>query len=190
MAHLFLQGSSGMGKSSMLRKAFLYNKPDMSAIGGFCVQRLQKNGETVGFRAVDFKEDYPPLVRDFSKDLSGIFMYQRQWDMQPLVQLVKETSAHSYQCIILDEIGGIELVNDEFMLHLRLILSGKTSCVGVLKSTENMNRMRHHLKLGNEYLSLHQQLKHEIQNSGELITVTENNKQAVYHRLDEHIRKV
>lgn len=132
--HLFLEGPVKAGKSTFLRKNLhIYSE----FIGGFSCQRLWENGQPCGYRLVPADEQ--DLDAEFSPELAGIFTcHTRQLSMKDPsvfetlgVSLLKQ--AADKKLILLDEIGGSELLVPPFRQALYEVLDGPVPCIGVLK---------------------------------------------------------
>lgn len=134
--NLFLEGPIQTGKSTLLRKLL---KPYMAQIGGFTSQRLlNPEGKTIAFRIGPAAGT--PLTAPFSDKYDGIFRittdegnhlkYPEVFDNEGIKYL---TENHGKKLILLDEIGGVELLNEKFRKTLYEILDGNTPCIGVIK---------------------------------------------------------
>lgn len=132
--HLFLEGPVKTGKSTFLRNCLhIY----MDRIGGFSCQRLWQDGSPCGYRLTP--ADETALDAEFSPDLSGIFTcHTNQVSKKDPsvfetlgVSLLEE--AEKKDLILLDEIGGSELLVPDFRKTLYRILNGPVPCIGVLK---------------------------------------------------------
>ena len=173
---LFLQGRSGVGKSRLLRETL---DPYTEAVAGFTVQRLTLNGEVVGFRAVAIESGFPPGEAEYIQEMSGVFILRGQQNVPALEEAILRIEEESHKSrrklVLLDEIGGIELVSDIFMDTLNRLLSGGKPCCGVFKSHENLAHTASILKLGEEYAYRSKMLAARLEEAGELLTVTEQN---------------
>lgn len=136
--HLFLEGPIQMGKSTLLRELL---SPYKDMIGGFASQRmLNDEGRTIGYRIGP--ADSTTLTIHFSEGikLPGIFRiihedgtsekFPEAFDRYG-VSLLK--ASEGKKLILLDEIGGAELLSSEFSRTLYDTLAGDTPCIGVIK---------------------------------------------------------
>ena len=209
----FLQGPSGIGKSTILRKVFT---PCTASATGFVVQGLIENGENIAFRAVCLEDAYPPPQALYHPDLDGVFISRRRWmGFGALEQLMKQVRQKTKyvpsgrareevikgsaiwptdvckKLILLDEIGGIEMSSPVFMDSLEQILSGKIPCFGVFKSRENLSRASSNLSLSANYDELqeqHRRLESLICANGEILTVTEQNRNEICSYLQQRLQ--
>jgi nucleoside-triphosphatase len=167
---VFLQGPSKAGKSTLLRDVLM---PYRAHVAGFVVQRLMKNGEQIGFRAVQANGGLAPLEEEYAPGMDGIFILRGKKNESVLDETIVAVEAASHKpgskLILLDEIGGIELTSPVFMNALSRILSGGKPCIGVLKSRENLEHTTSMLRLENSYLDLRAKLEEQILSCGELL---------------------
>lgn len=132
--HLFLEGPVKTGKSTLLRQCI---EPYIEKTGGFSSQRLWQDGRPCGYRLVPAEN--LRLDQPYEPGLPGIFTYHHQsdWRKDPAVfetlgvQLLSNLS--DCELILLDEIGGSELLVPAFREKLYEVLSGPLPCIGVLK---------------------------------------------------------
>lgn len=142
--HLFLEGDSGVGKSTLIRKLIA---PHVDKLGGFSSQRLlDESGNTAAFRIVPANdlhlalpyEDTPDTIfRTISTDHRGQ-SFPEVFDSEG-VKLLNGSSGN--KLILLDEIGGLELKCPAFKGKLFEILSGDTPCIGVIKQLKKAASM-------------------------------------------------
>ena len=132
---LFLTGPSGCGKSSMIRRELgdLIHR----AGGFYTVRDRDETGAVRGFEIVS-ADGYGP--HDRFLDLTGerpridleIFSgagmgYLRRAPEQPFA--------------VLDEIGGVEVLNEPFMDELARYLGGSHPCIGVMKGAGQAGKL-------------------------------------------------
>ena len=124
---LFLTGPSGCGKSSMIRRE-LGNL--IHRAGGFCTCRDRDDSGIVRSFSIQSADGYGP--RDPFLDLSG---EQPRIDLEIFsgVGLDYLRRAQEQPFAVLDEIGGVELLDDQFMDGLARYLGGSHPCIGVMK---------------------------------------------------------
>ena len=133
--HLFLEGQVQAGKSTLIRKCL---EPYIDIVGGFSSQRIRgKDDRILGYRLVP-AEDFL-LDTDDAPDISGVFLYHNK-DINKKDPRVFETlgvdllsPTQNKQLILLDEIGGSELLVPEFKSELYDVLGGDIPCIGVIK---------------------------------------------------------
>jgi len=188
LPHIFLQGRSGVGKSSLLREIFM---PHIAVTRGFVVQRLTENGKKIGFRATSLENGFPPPTAEYAGQ-PGIFILRGEFFIHPLEEAVLRAERECRACkfVLLDEIGGVELRSSVFMESLERILSSGTPVAGVFKSRENLERASRTFGLERAYEGLHAELEARLRRGGELITVTEQDTCAVREQLKKFIMGV
>ncbi len=182
--NLFLQGRSGMGKSALLREVLA---PYSRMMAGFSAQRLIEDGERIGFRTAPFDDGYPPLETAYTGGLDGVFIIRGLRNVSALEEAIlraeQESRKPGRKLVLLDEIGGIELLSPIVMDALKKLLSGKTPCAGVFKSDENFERMAANLRLSEGCRAPRKELEALIEKTGRLITVTEQNREEIRDEL-------
>ena len=149
--NLFLTGSKGCGKSTSIATALGEN---LGSAGGFLtVRQLGADGDALAFW----------LRQPGSEDGQMIIDYSRQpYTMHPEVfetlglQLVEQ--AHNYDYVVLDEIGGFEILTDAFLDALMKLLQSDVPCIGVVKALGAATRMIQRLGLGDVYVQRSQAL--------------------------------
>lgn len=124
---LFLTGPSRYGKSSMIRREL---GELVHRAGGFCTCRSRDEQGTVRGFELHSADGYGP--RDLFLDLSGA---QPRIDLEIFdrVGLDYLRRATERPFAVLDEIGGVELLNDRFMNELARYLNDSHPCIGVMK---------------------------------------------------------
>lgn len=124
---LFLTGPSGCGKSTMIRREL---GELVHRAGGFTTVRdRDENGTIRGFEIMS-ADGYGP--RDRFLDLTP---EQPRIDLEVFsgvgVDYLHRAGERSFA--VLDEIGGVELLNESFMDELARYLQGDQPCIGVMK---------------------------------------------------------
>lgn len=141
---LFLKGDSGEGKTTLL---FQCLKPYRAVTGGFFSQRLvDENGDTAGFRLASAKEEWEPKGV-YREGLADVFLRRTKDGMVLFPQVFLSTGRKlltvngEEKFILMDEIGGAELLIPEFMEAVHDCLDGPKLCIGVIKSRKNYAAM-------------------------------------------------
>lgn len=136
--HLFLEGPIQMGKSTLLRELL---SPYKDMIGGFASQRmLNDDGRTIGYRIGPADSTTLTIPFTEGRDLPGVFRIIHEDGNSEKFPEIFDTcgielldAAKGKKLILLDEIGGAELLNTGFREALYDVLAGETPCIGVIK---------------------------------------------------------
>ena len=124
---LFLTGPSGCGKSSMIRREL---GERIHRAGGFVTPRERnENGTVIGFE-IRSADGYGPRDRflDMTQEKPRIDL-----EIFDGVGLDYLHRAPERSFAVLDEIGGVELLNESFVCELARYLRGTHPCIGVMK---------------------------------------------------------
>lgn len=186
--NLFLQGDSSIGKSFLLREIL----SDYTAnLDGFTVQRLYQDRKVVGFRAIILDGRFEPIDEEYNPEKSGTFIFSNKRDLSVLENMIKQVE---YNCknncrkiVLLDEIGGFEVVSETFQKSLYSILNSTKLCMGVLKSEDNLKRTLMKDSISNEYLACYKELIHKVTEKGQLYTMTQDNKNELRNILQQQL---
>lgn len=164
---LFLQGNSMIGKSTLIIDAI---QPFLSVTTGFMSQRLMTNGETRGFcltpielAASSITEYNPAKPNIFLENINGKWQRHEEVFRTAGVELLSDLAGK--QLVVLDEIGGMELLEESFRKKLYEVLSSGIPCIGVIKSYNNKARMQENVDIEQEYTILHRKLYSDIENN-------------------------
>jgi len=154
---LFLTGSSGVGKSTLLRQ-LLGDK--LVLAGGFVTERkLNENGVLLGYdimpaaaaagvdglegqRFLDYSVNPPKADNEVFRSFG--------------VQLVNE--AMYYPFAVLDEFGGYELLIPQFRNALGELLNSDIPCIGVIKGASSARELRRRFHFGDKFTAYTKQL--------------------------------
>lgn len=187
--NFFLQGDSGIGKSYLLQEVLTEYSP---VLAGFTVQRLYQGDDFMGFRACVFNGQFEGQKGEFQPGQAGIFISPDGRDLSVLEDAVLqvEISCKQRSCriVLLDEIGGIELISDRFMKSIHSILNSGKFCVGVLKSRSNLNRTLKNHGTDEDYLTRHGQLIQKITDDGQLYNMTDKNRDELRLELQRQLK--
>jgi len=140
MKHLFLEGPIQTGKSTLILEC-LREMQMLPRLGGFCsIRLLDEDGEAVAYRLsgpeTDFREE------SYAPDLPDVFLERRKeapikhLDVFDNAGLRLLADTRDRDLILLDEIGGIELLCERFRKRLYEVLDGNVPCLGVIKQNE------------------------------------------------------
>ena len=178
---LFLTGNSGEGKTTLL---FQCLKPYRAVTGGFFSQRLvSESGDTVGFRLASANEEWEPKIC-YQDGLTNIFLKRTKEGIVSFPEVFQKegrellTNHGDHKLILLDEIGGVELLIPEFMEAVYACLNGPKPCIGVIKSRNNFAMMM--ARNGGNSSAFH--LRDELEES---VRMSLRNQLLTYHRKDE-----
>lgn len=151
--HFFLEGPIQEGKSTLIRRLI---KEHLTNMGGFSSQRLFNDfGQTVGFRIVPAVEAMELTIK-YSPWLSDVFLYFDGGKTEKKTEVFAETAIRylkdgkGKKLILLDEIGGIELLIPEFREALYGILEEGVPCLGVLKLEQSNRNMCSNANINDE----------------------------------------
>lgn len=152
MKNLFLTGAVGCGKSTSIARALGEN---LSRAGGFLTVR-QRNEEG---RAVAYWLKRPDgsggqVIIDYSAKPYTMHLEVFE-DLG--IRLLEE--AKQYDFVILDEIGGFEVLSDAFLEALQKLLESDIPCIGVMKGEGPASKMIEKLGLGEVYLQRAESLR-------------------------------
>ena len=152
MKNLFLTGSVGCGKSTSIATALGNALPKA---GGFLTVRQKDDTE----RAIAYW-----LKRPDGRDGQIIIDYSAKPYTMHLevfeglgVRLIEEANQFDY--VILDEIGGFEVLSDAFLEALLKLLQSDIPCIGVMKCEGPASKMIQKLGLGDAYVQRAENLR-------------------------------
>ena len=155
MKKLFLTGSVGCGKSTAIHTALDELLPKA---GGFLtVRQRDDGGRAVAYYLTRPNGSPKRIIIDYS---------EKPYRMHPEVfetlgvQLLEQ--AHGARFVILDEIGGFEVLSDAFLDALYRLLDADVPIIGVMKGRGPASKMIEKLGLGEEYVRRAEQLRQRI----------------------------
>ena len=156
--HLFLTGVSGIGKTTIIRQAL---GSAAGYAGGFITERVtDSDGHAEGFdlypaaavighdgfdgqRFLDFSTTPPQKDNEVFRESAA--------------QMLRE--AEFYPFVMLDEIGGFEMLIPQYRNALADFLNLDLPIVGVLKGSESARELQHRFGLGDKYIMLTDNLR-------------------------------
>ncbi len=148
MRHLLLEGPSGVGKTTLLLNRLGSLRKEA---GGFVTQRMEDEaGVTRGFCLTAAKSADTSHI-PYREDRPGVFL--KCGEKVPAGKVFLSTgmellkNAEDCPFILLDEIGGVELLEPVFFFRLTELFSKNTPCIGVLKSTKNCAMLKQNIAL-------------------------------------------
>lgn len=187
-SRLFLTGPSGCGKSTMIRDEL---GDLVHRAGGFnTIRDRDENGNIRGFEILS---------------ADGYGLHERFMDLtgpEPVIDLEVFSGAGvdylrragERRFAVLDEIGGVELLNESFMDELARFLRGNQPCIGVMKGSGPAGKLVEFMGLSVRYELARRAMCEFLRSdpNTELIQVTgwddENARNAVRAWVAEHAK--
>ena len=167
--HLFLTGPSGIGKTTIIRQAL---GKAAGYAGGFITERVTDgDGRVEGF-------DLYPAAAMGHDGFDG----QRFLDLsttpprkdnevfrESAAQMLRE--AELYPFVMLDEIGGFEMLIPQFRNELAELLNSDAPIIGVIKGAENAEELRASFGLGEKFTMLTDNLRAVLANDEDTVVI-------------------
>lgn len=143
--NLFLTGSIGCGKSTSIANALGEKLPEA---GGFLtVRQRDECGRAVAYWLQRSDGSFRQCIIDYSA--KPCTMHMEVFENLG-VELLKQATQYDY--VVLDEIGGFEVLSDAFMEALMMLLRSGVPCIGVMKGEGPASKMIQKLGLGDAYV--------------------------------------
>lgn len=186
--HLLIEGPSGVGKSTLIlnRLGALRQRA-----GGFVTQRMvDETGETRGFCLTQAKKADTVNI-PYQKDRPGTFIRcETKLDsggvfLSTGMELLKNT--RDYPFILVDEIGGVELLEPIFFSRLTELFEKEIPCIGVLKSRQNCEQIMVNMNMPDLFIRKCGEFRRILQNNPEveIVRMNRRNIPEITCRIDE-----
>lgn len=181
--HLFLTGVSGIGKTTIIRQAL---GSAAGYAGGFITERVTDgDGRVEGF------DLYPAAAAIGHDGFDGLRFLDlgttpprkdNEVFRESAAQMLRE--AEFYPFVILDEIGGFEMLIPQFRNELAQLLNSDAPIIGVIKGAENAEELRASFGLGEKFTMLTDNLRAVLANDEDTVVIE------VKQRGDETARRI
>ena len=181
--HLFLTGVSGIGKTTIIRQAL---GSAAGYAGGFITERVADgDGSVEGF------DLYPAAAAIGHDGFDGLRFLDlgttpprkdNEVFRESAAQMLRE--AEYYPFVMLDEIGGFEMLIPQFRNELAQLLNSDAPIIGVIKGAENAEELRASFGLGEKFTMLTDNLRAVLANDEDTVVIE------VKQRGDETARRI
>uniref|UniRef100_A0A3B4CS53 AAA+ ATPase domain-containing protein n=2 Tax=Pygocentrus nattereri TaxID=42514 RepID=A0A3B4CS53_PYGNA len=135
LKHVFLTGSPGVGKTTLVQKVCESMVSGGVSVQGFYTEELRERGKRVGFDVVTLTGERGALSRVGNKALAGRCEYrvgQYVVDLSSFENLVLplfQNIGVGGSVFVIDEIGKMELFSQEFIRAVRQTLDSSTCSI-------------------------------------------------------------
>ncbi|HBV68230.1 MAG TPA: hypothetical protein DEF04_08635 [Clostridiales bacterium] len=94
--------------------------------------------------------------------------------------------------IVLDEIGGFELLTEQLREKFYELFSGNIPIIGVIKSNNNKFIMKKSVEIDDEYSTLYQKLCSDIENiyDGKILKADKNNMESIQQEIGAFLNEI
>ena len=188
MKNFFLEGDKFVGKSTLIQQVI---KDMKIPVDGFYVNRMiNEQQEIVGFELRSASE-LSLVQNEISERKEHCFIVNKNGEKRRDLtvfdgfgrKLLSKASI-SENIILLDEIGGVELLSDSFAEDLYQIFKLPKKIIGVFKSEKNYQNQKLHTSKKLEITQKREHLKKVIlESDGEIMTLTQKNRQLIQEKL-------
>lgn len=140
MKNLFFEGRSESGKTSLILKGL---GEDIRRAGGFCTMRLRyPDGRIAGYRAIEAARMTGPdeEYKDNSDNVFIIFLPDRRiLDESVFTRFASKVleEADKKPFTVMDEFGGIEVADREFVRMVCRTVASGVPVIGVIKTRQS-----------------------------------------------------
>lgn len=186
---MFLQGESHIGKSTLLQEVLT------SYTGrflGFQVQRRMEKGEICGY-GIQLVEEKLPLLEVPIEEKVNYSLYSGKTKTYQVLEEVLDKieeicSVYPADLLLLDEIGGGELIEPKIREKLYHMFSKDIPCIGVFKSHALAEGMGKRRGLPSIYLQYHEDMEKWIEEHGQLLTMNHENREVIKKQLHTFLK--
>lgn len=135
MKNILVTGRPGVGKTTLVRK--IIQDLDLDA-GGFYTQEVRKRGIRQGFEIVTLSGKRGTLASVNFKSPYRVGKYGVNLrDLEEVAGGAIEEALKKNGFLIIDEIGGMELLSEKFISLLKKALESPVKILGVIKLKDN-----------------------------------------------------
>ena len=138
---IFLTGTPGVGKTTVLRRIVQELRGKRILVGGMITEEVRERGVRVGFRVTDVltgtegwlastKQAVGPRIGRYVVDLGGL----EGIGVRALTNALRDSNV---RVIVLDEVGPMELFSKEFKATVRNTVSSAKSVIGTIHYRAN-----------------------------------------------------
>lgn len=189
MKNFFLEGDKFVGKSTLLKETILATNVSIS--GFYVERRINEQGKIVGFElraAKEWRQENPNtdsidehcfIQTEHGKRTRNLKVFETYGK-----KLLDEAKKGTADIILLDEIGGIELLSQPFMTELLTVIQQPKKILGVYKSEANYQRQKQHTLERLEVDRQRKELKQTIiTNGGQIVALNKHNSKDIKKQL-------
>ena len=191
MPTLFLEGDKFVGKSTLIKEVL--QGYERHPAGFYVERRRNENQEVIAYELCAAASLYDAQIReevvgeernyflttDGNKRSRNLDVFQEMG-----VSLLRQAlAAPEDQIVLLDEIGGVELLCESFTETLFQLLQRPGKVIGVFKSERNYQQQRRNSTQPLAIVHQRAKLIHQLYNTGDLITMTPSNRDEMKQRL-------
>lgn len=191
MTHFFLEGDRFGGKSTLLQKCI---RDAGLTVSGFYVKRNISEGTVKGFElrsACELQGDRSLVEMDqwFIKEIDG----KRSRNLAVFENygctLLRAAQTAACDLLLLDEIGGIELLVPIFTQELLQTLKRPIKIVGVFKSEKNYRYQKAHMAGGLTIEKQRALLRARLEEDGQILELTKDNYSMIEEQLQDFLKQ-
>ena len=138
--HIFLTGSPGIGKTTLIKKLCV-ELMKTNSVCGFYTEEIRNNNQRIGFDVVTLSEQRAPLARIAQSNTKSKFIVGKyEVDINSFESLALPTLTSTDKIAIVDEIGKMELFSSKFKTAIEAILNTNVIIIATvpLKSGNNL----------------------------------------------------